>query len=570
MASFDFPATMVPMPDRSPAESSMSPASMSDSSRSPVSTSAAAMPVPSRSRAALTGAIAAGVALGAGELAAGMLGAQPSPALAVGGRFVDKFAASLKSFAVAVFGTNDKAALVTGTVIITIALGAVTGVLARRRRAVVPAVFMAFGAFGAWAEAADPQVSSTAAIVIAFVSVALGLAAFGFVWRAALNAPSTQAIDRAASRAASETVVAEDPRVKPTPAPSRRTFLVATGAAGGAAVGFAAVGRALARGDVVAAVKAIPLPRPTRSRPLPNEDGFAVPGQTPYVVRSGDFYRIDTALSTPRVDAESWSLEIGGMVDHPYSLTYNDLLRMPSVEEPVTLQCVSNEVGGDLVGNAVWQGVPLKDILDRAGIKPGAEQVFSKSVDGWTCGFPVNVLDDDRVALVAYAMNGKRLPVEHGFPARLVVSGLYGYVSATKWLTSIELTPWDGVDGYWVPRGWSKKGPIKLASRIDVPRDGASIGAGTTPIAGVAWRPATGVRAVEVSIDGGSWIECELGRVASEHTWVQWRTTWDATPGDHRIRVRAIDADGHEQITALAQPAPNGATGLHEVSVTVT
>ncbi|MEZ5322821.1 MAG: molybdopterin-dependent oxidoreductase [Microthrixaceae bacterium] len=350
---------------------------------------------------------------------------------------------------------------------------------------------------------------------------------------------------------------------------SRRRFLVATGTAGAGAVGFAAVGRALVSGDVVAAVKAIPLPRPRHRRPVPDDVGFRVDGAAPYVTANTDFYRIDTALSAPRVDAQTWRLDIGGLVERPFSIDYRELLSLPSVEEAVTLQCVSNEVGGDLVGNAVWQGVRLRDLLERAGVRPDAEQVFSRSVDGWTCGFPLDVVRGDRVALVAYAMNGTRLPVLHGFPARLVVAGLYGYVSATKWLHSVELTTWDDVDGYWIPRGWSKEGPIKAASRIDVPRHGAELSPGPMWLAGVAWRPAIGIARVQVAIDDGPWSDCELGRVSSDDTWVQWRRRWSATSGSHRVRVRAVDRHGDPQSAAVAPPAPDGATGLHEVEFTV-
>lgn len=511
---------------------------------------------PTRGHAALTGTVAAGVALAAGEVVAAMLGTRPSPVLAVGGRFVDRFAATLKDVAVAIFGTNDKAALVVGTVVVTLALGAATGLLARRFPLAPIVVFIVFGAFGAWAEAADPQVQARPTIVVAVAAVGAGLVTFAGLWRLA---PSDTASE------AATIAVAEDPRVKPTPVASRRRFLAASGAVAAAAAGFAAAGRALAHGDVIAAVKAIPLPRPRRRVAVPDDTAFRAKGATPYVTPTEDFYRIDTALSAPRVDATSWRLEVSGLVDHPFSMGYEELLSLPSVEEPVTLSCVSNEVGGDLVGNAVWQGVPLAALLERAGVRRGAEQVFSRSVDGWTCGFPLGALDSNRTALVAYAMNGRKLPVEHGFPARLVVAGLYGYVSATKWLRSIELTTWDGADGYWVPRGWSKEGPIKLSSRIDVPRDDSEVPAGPTTIAGVAWRPSVGVSAVEVSVDHGPWTRCELGSVAGDDTWVQWRHRWQATPGDHEVRVRAVDGDQRPQVTAVAAPAPDGATGLHQV-----
>ncbi len=512
---------------------------------------------PQRPSAALVGMASAAAALGAGEFISGLMGIEPSPLLAVGARFVDSFAASLKEIAVEIFGTNDKAALVSGALVVVMTLGAAVGLAARRWAWSSVVAFACFGAFGAWAQAADPQVSATAAVAVAAVSVLAGVVCFRALWRLASNAADQDV--------APDTIAAPSGRIA-----SRRKFLATTGAVSAGAVGLAAIGRALASGDVVAAVKAIPLPRPLRRVEVPDDSSFRTAGASPYVTRNSDFYRIDTALRAPRVDAKTWQLEVSGMVDHPFSLSYSDLLGMPSIEEPVTLQCVSNEVGGDLVGNAVWQGVPLTDLLDRAGVQRGAEQLFSTSADGWTCGFPLEVLDGDRTALVAYAMNGERLPIEHGFPARLVVSGLYGYVSATKWLTSIELTTWEGADGYWVPRGWAKSAPIKLASRIDVPRAGADVPAGPTPIAGVAWLPSVGVSAVQVSIDGGRWRDCELGRVASEDTWVQWRYRWDASPGSHTVRVRSIDRDGNPQVEQLADPAPDGATGLHSVDFNVT
>jgi DMSO/TMAO reductase YedYZ molybdopterin-dependent catalytic subunit len=233
------------------------------------------------------------------------------------------------------------------------------------------------------------------------------------------------------------------------------------------------------------------------------------------------------------------------------------------------MQCVSNEVGGYLVGNAVWQGVPLRDLLDRAGVQEAGEQVVGVSVDGFTAGFPRQLLVDDRTALVAYAMNGELLPARNGFPARLVVAGLYGYVSATKWLRTIELTRLDEVDGFWIPRGWSKDGPIKTTSRIDVPRAGQPLRVGTVAVAGVAWAPTRGISKVEVRVDEGDWQEAELGGATSDETWVQWRFAWDAPAGQHVLEVRATDGAGEVQTEAIAPPAPNGATGLHRRRVAV-
>jgi len=511
-------------------------------------------------RAALVGVIGAGAALGVGEFVSALIGAQPSPVVAVGGRFIDRFAGALKDIAVSIFGTNDKPALIAGTVVIACALGAATAVGARRRAWLPLAVFCAFGAFGAWAQAADPQVDAAPAVIVAALSVPAGVAATRRLLR--LAAPHTPTGEP------SDAVRWADPIPRPD-ALGRRRFIVTAGALGAGSAGLAVAARALARGDVVEAARAAGLPVPARRAALPDTAAFEAAGASRYVTPVKDFYRIDTALLVPQVDADSWDLSIGGLVARPFSIGYDELLSLPSIEQVVTLQCVSNEVGDELVGTAVWQGVALATLLDRAGVKDSAEQVFSTSVDGWNCGFPISVLDGERPAMIAYAMNGERLPARHGFPARLVVSGLYGYVSATKWLSTIELTTWDGTDGYWVPRGWSKKGPIKLTSRIDVPRSGASVTPGRTPIAGVAWRPATGISAVQISIDGGDWLDCELGEVASEHTWVQWKRDWDATPGDHEVVVRAVDARGEPQITRYQEPAPDGATGLHRVSFTV-
>jgi hypothetical protein len=242
---------------------------------------------------------------------------------------------------------------------------------------------------------------------------------------------------------------------------------------------------------------------------------------------------------------------------------------MPLHEQYVTIACVSNEVGGDLVGNARWTGVRLKELLDRAGVDPNATQIVGRAVDGWTAGFPTELVRDGRVAMVAYAMNDQPLPVNHGFPARLIIAGLYGYVSATKWLSEIELTTWDGFDAYWITRGWAKEGPIKTASRIDVPRSGATVPAGRTAVAGVAWAPTRGVERVELQVDADEWQECRLGDVASKNTWVQWVYEWEAAPGDHVLTVRATDGDGQTQTSEIQPPIPDGATGWHSRRVSV-
>ncbi|WP_420639113.1 molybdopterin-dependent oxidoreductase [Candidatus Poriferisocius sp.] len=297
----------------------------------------------------------------------------------------------------------------------------------------------------------------------------------------------------------------------------------------------------------------------------PNFDYIA--GIAPLITPNEDFYLIDTALAYPQIDPEDWSLRVHGMVDREVEIGYEELLDLGLVQEDVTLSCVSNRVGGDLVGNATWVGVPLTTVLDLAGVRPEATQIVGRSVDRWTAGFPTEVARDGRVALVAVQMNGEPLPISHGFPARLVVAGLYGYVSATKWLSDIELTTWEGFNGYWIPRGWAKEGPIKTQSRIDVPRRDATIDPGPTPIAGVAWAPTRAIERVEVQVDDEPWVEAELSRETTVNSWRQWMVAWEATPGEHRIRVRATDGTGSTQTSEISNPAPDGATGWHTIQV---
>jgi DMSO/TMAO reductase YedYZ molybdopterin-dependent catalytic subunit len=282
------------------------------------------------------------------------------------------------------------------------------------------------------------------------------------------------------------------------------------------------------------------------------------------------FYRIDTAFITPSIDVATWQLKITGLVDRETTLTYDQLVQLPIIEQYVTLACVSNEVGGNLVGNAAWRGVPLRTVLDMAGVQPAASQLVGRSVDGFTTGTPTAwVMDPIRTPMIAIGMNGQPLPREHGYPARLIIPGLYGYVSATKWLTEIQMTTLDAFDAYWIPLGWAKEGPILTQSRIDVPRDGSSVAAGRQPIAGVAWAPDRGIEAVEVSIDQGPWQKTTLSTPISKATWVQWLLAWDAPAGDHQIEVRATDGTGAVQTADRTDPAPDGARGHHTIHVHV-
>ena len=318
-----------------------------------------------------------------------------------------------------------------------------------------------------------------------------------------------------------------------------------------------------------------PPPPPTQAvapPPARNRAGYydnTVTGISPIVTPNPDFYRIDTAIVVPSVDVNSWNLSISGMVDSPYTMTFAELIGMGLVETPVTLSCVSNRVGGNLVDNAVWRGVPLSDVLNRAGVQRGATQIVGRSVDNWNSGFPTEYAFDGRVALVAVAMNGEPLPREHGFPARLVIAGLYGYVSATKWLEEIRLTTWEGFDSYWVPRGWAKRGPIKTQSRIDVPRNNARVRAGRVAVAGVAWAPTKSIAGVQVQVGNGPWVNADLSNNLSVNSWRQWVYAWDASPGSYKVRCRATDGTGYTQTSEIRPPAPDGATGWHTIDVTV-
>lgn len=317
------------------------------------------------------------------------------------------------------------------------------------------------------------------------------------------------------------------------------------------------------------------LPSPAhRARDIPQNAQIDLAGMPPYLTPNDDFYRIDTALAVPRVDPTGWQLRIGGMVDHELTLDLGQLLAEPMTETHVTLTCVSNTVGGDLAGNATWLGVPVRRLLDRAGVQDGADMVLSRSIDGFTASTPLEALTDDRDALIAVGMNGKPLPPEHGYPVRMVVPGLYGYVSATKWLTEMRVTRFADDTAYWTSRGWSDRGPIKTASRIDVPRARARLqrdGEGAVVLGGTAWAQHRGITGVQVRIDDGAWKDARLGAEVSTDTWTQWALRWPgAEPGEHTATVRAIDSTGEVQTAEQADPAPNGASGWHSVDFTVT
>ncbi|MFV0524705.1 MAG: molybdopterin-dependent oxidoreductase [Acidimicrobiales bacterium] len=535
--------------------------------------------------AVVSGVLAGGAALGAGELAAAFAAPRPGPVVAVANQVIDWAPTWLVDLGKSLFGTSDVTALVIGTVILSLVSAAVLGARSRRSPWPTLAGIAGFGLVGLAAMGTDSQGGWAYGLVVTAVAVITGSAVFAWLRSRATRtstSPSTTITPTGAAAGAEGAkgvegaTVTDDPR---DPAVSRRRFLTASGTVGVVAVAAGLGANVLrSRSSVADARDAVQL----ADNALPEDVGAVVsgaggdavsstPGISPLITPNDKFYLIDTVVLTPQIDPANWELTIDGMVEQDLTFSYQDLLDRATTAAPVTLSCVSNEVGGNLVGNAVWQGIPLTELLDEAGIDPKASQIASYSVDGWSCGFPTEAAYDGRTALVAVGMNDEPLPLEHGFPARLVVAGLYGYVSATKWLNRIELTTLDGFDGYWVPRGWSKLGPIKTQSRIDRPIPGSSVAEGApVAIAGVAWSPDIGIDQVEVQIDDGPWEPAELGPSLGRDAWLQWRWTWESpTPGQHEIRCRATDADGETQTDALAPPAPSGATGWHTIEVTV-
>ncbi len=515
------------------------------------------------------GALAAVLGIAVGEAAAGFVAGAPSLVVAIGDLVIENQPPGAKELVVALFGSNNKLALEVGIVAASLVLAGVLGVAGRRRFGVPVAGFLAAGLVGLVASLSRPLIDPLLAVVTLVASVGLALAALRAML--SLTAPAWRERDPVATPVTPATGEALPDAAATMPDWDRRRFLQLSGGVAIGSLALGLVGRGLLEGRPGGAPPDARLPAVAGPpSDLPAGASLAVPGLTPVVVPNADFYRIDTALIAPRVDVADWTLTVRGMVDREVRLGYDELSAMPTFEQYVTIACVSNEVGGRLVGNALWTGVDLRDVLDMAGVEAGASQVVGRSVDGWTAGFPTTwVMDPERRSMIALGMNGVPLPVEHGYPARLIVPGLYGYVSATKWLSEIELTTMDAFDAYWIPRGWAKEAPILTQSRIDVPRGGARLEAGTVAVAGVAWAPDRGISGVEVRIDDGPWQPARLSQPLSDAAWVQWSLAWEAVPGDHRITVRAIDGTGTPQTDAVTPPAPDGARGHHSVSVTV-
>ncbi|MXZ52170.1 MAG: molybdopterin-dependent oxidoreductase [Acidimicrobiaceae bacterium] len=555
---------------------------------------------------ALAGAAGAAVGLGFGELIEGASESIPSLVVAVSELLSDYTPGDVVRFSIANFGASQKTLLTVGIIVGSLVLGGGLGRFAVRGRPRVTLVgFALFGLLGGWAAARNPISPAASSWVVGLAAAALAagttLLLTGRIAGRAATARSTLPVDAGQPDPGGGI---EAPRGEPT---TRRAFFAYAVGAGAAALAMVGLGRAL-RGQSAAeqfleantlrstaATTTAPPPSTTKAAaatespssttaapasagPSVQEQVAAldtldddVAGISSYVTPNDSFYRIDTAFGrVPQIDPANWRLRIGGMVDNPYELTFDEIQAMELSDHVITLSCVSNRVGGNLVGNAVWTGVPLSVLLDRAGVQAGADQVVGRSVDDWTAGFPTPLVYDGRNAILAIGMNDEFLPTNHGFPARLVVAGLYGYVSAVKWIDEIQLTTWDGFDGYWVPRGWSKEGPMKTQSRIDVPDTGRSLTAGqTTPIAGIAWAPTRGIERVEVNIDNAGWLPCQLGEALGDESWVQWHREWTPSEGRHRIQVRATDGDGITQSGEEVDPAPNGAEGWHAITVAV-
>ena len=557
---------------------------------------AAGQPVhPSALAGAAAGVLTAAVAMGVGQLAAGLTVAQSSPVLAVGQTAIDLTPLPVKDFAISTFGVNDKNALLAGILVILAAFAAVIGILAVRRLALGLLGLAVFACIGLAAALTRP--TATAGYVIpTLAGTAAGAFALTRLVRAARGlgsrpsgsagartpageltppdlpapAPAENAQDQAAP-ASSFTFLPNPDDRGASQGPARRRFLATSGVAVVTAAAGALVGRELiTRHNVSAARAALRFPRPAvAAPPLPPGANLNIPGLSSFITPNGSFYRVDTALLLPEVDPATWQLRIHGMVQREVTLTFDQLLRRPLIEDYITLTCVSDPVGGPYVGNALWLGASLADLIRQARPLAGADQLLCTSVDGFTSGTPLQIVLDGRDALLTVAMNGQALPVEHGFPARMVVPGLYGYVSACKWVTDIEVTTFASAYAYWATRGWSQQAPIKTESRIDVPVSNSTIAPGRIPVAGVAWAQHKGVAAVEVRVDTGPWRQARLAAVPDIDTWRQWVWEWDATPGTHVLEARATDATGYTQTAVQAQPPPNGASGYPSAAVVV-
>lgn len=543
--------------------------------------------LPAAAAPAAAGLIAAVGGVSTGHLLAALVSPTSSPVLAVSGVLIDATPTPVKEWAVQTFGTWSKTVLTGSTALVLAALAAAIGVLGRRRPRAAVAGLVGLGVVAAVAALARPAAIPMDAVPSLAAALVSGLSLRWLLRLAGEPSSTTSPAAAGPPAAAPHTSAAAAPLPAPSDAPShespldhsvwhvgapatadRRRFLYA---AGGLTLGSIAVGSA---GQVLATRTAQPtiaLPRPQAPLPpLPTGLEGGVSGLTPLRTPVSEFYRIDTALVIPRVDAGSWRLTIDGMVDREVSWSYADILAMDLIEADVTINCVSNETGGPYIGSTRWLGVPVRSLMAQAGPQAAADQVLSTSVDGMTISTPIEALTDDRGALLAVAMDGAPLPARHGFPARLITPGLYGFVGATKWVERLTVTTYAAQQAYWTVRGWATDSPVQTQARIDTPRPGSTVDAGSVAIAGVAWSQAEGgITAVEVQVDGGEWKPARLGPEVGRAYWRQWVLPWEASSGRHTVAVRATNGDGEVQTTAVAAPFPSGATGLHRVEITV-
>lgn len=543
---------------------------------------------------ALSGLLSVGVALSLGHAIAASVDTASSPFLAVADSVVDRAPAAVRELTIDALGTADKPALLIGLSVLLALVGAAAGLLERPRRPVGSAVIAALGLAGALAAASRPSGGPVWALPT-LIGAAAGIVTLrllvGALYRGRGNSgtgssdsvssaagsseaasskagPSEAGPSEAAPPDGSSSGPAARTGTPPAAGPDRRRFLILAGSAVAVIAAAGTTGIALGRraADVVAERTGLRLPRvlPRRAAPaVPADIVPDAPGVTPFLTDNADFYRIDTALRVPAITARDWRLRIHGMVEREIELDWDGLTAREAQERIVTLTCVSNEVGGGLVGTAAWTGFPIADLLAEAGPLPGADMLLSTSVDGWTAGTPLEVLTDGRDALLAVGMNGQPLPLEHGYPVRQVVPGLYGYVSATKWVIDWEVTRFDRASAYWTDRGWSERGPIRTASRIDRPAPLAELGAGLVVVAGTAWAQRRGIDRVEVRVDSGPWRDARLSPAYSLDTWRMWSFDWDAEPGLHTLHVRATDGRGEVQTEERRGTVPDGATGWH-------
>ena len=498
-----------------------------------------------RALAALIGVLAVGAALGVGHLVAAIASPSSSPYLAVGDTVIRFSPQWLTEFAKTTFGTADKPILLASMGVVILLIAALGGALSRRRPTVGLAVVVAMGVLGLLTVVFSPAFGPIS-LLAPLASIVVGVGSF--LWLHGLAA-------RTHARAVEPGGV------------SRRGVLIGSAAAVGVGALAAGGGGVVLGGNVEDARRRVTA-RLGRVRlaevapPVPATAAFTESGTVPFITSNAEFYRVDTALQLPTQSEQSWSCDIGGMVDNPFTLTFDDLMSRPLVERTLTMTCVSNVVGGPYISTANFIGVELRDILAEAGVQPGADQVLSTSLDQWTAGSPTDVvMDPTRGALMVVGMNGEALPAEHGFPVRLVVPGLYGFLSATKWLTEIELTTFEAAQGYWLQRGWGKFAPIKTQSRIESPVGFETVPAGTVSVAGIAWSQPVGISRVEVRVDRGPWQEAELAEEVNPSTWRMWRTEFELTPGSHTVQSRATDGNGVTQPEESTPPIPDGAQG---------